>query len=62
MNDQELRDKVQNRLRSATIKIDAARSATHREQYNSAAEWLEQAAEKVKQARSFIGRIGEDHD
>jgi alkylation response protein AidB-like acyl-CoA dehydrogenase len=60
MNDKEIRDRIQNRLGSATMKIDAARSAAYREQYNSAAEWLEQAAEKVKQARAFIGRIGED--
>ena len=60
MNDQELRNRIQNRLQSATIKIDAARSAAYREQYNSAAEWLEQAAEKIKEARSFMSRIGED--
>lgn len=62
MNNKELNDKIQSHLHSATVKIDAARSAAYKEHYNSVAEWLEQSAEKVKQARVLVGRIGEDND
>ena len=62
MNDKELNNRAQIQMASAGVKISAAQSSVARHQYNSAAEWLEQAAERVKQARALIGRIGEEND
>jgi|HubBroStandDraft_2_1064218.scaffolds.fasta_scaffold08727_10 hypothetical protein len=62
MKNKELIERAQNRIRSAEIKLDAAQSCIARGQFNSAAEWIDQSVEKVKDAKAFVGRIGEDND